>query len=97
RFKKGELICREGEYGNTAFYILEGKVDIYINAAVSQIKTETAKKGWLTRMKSKLVSTNGQSDGKRQFIQVDATVGLPMDNPIAHLDEGDLFGEQTCM
>src|SRR6201999_1341913 len=24
-FKKGEIICREGEYGSTAFYILEGK------------------------------------------------------------------------
>ena len=28
RFKKGEIICREGEDGTTAFYILEGKVDV---------------------------------------------------------------------
>ena len=24
-FKRGEVICREGEYGSTAFYILEGE------------------------------------------------------------------------
>src|SRR5204863_5325657 len=27
-FKKGEIIFREGDFGSTAFYILEGKVDI---------------------------------------------------------------------
>src|SRR5438552_9080733 len=25
RFRKGELICKEGDFGSTAFYILEGK------------------------------------------------------------------------
>src|SRR5580700_6243782 len=27
RFKAGEIICREGDFGSTAFYILEGKVE----------------------------------------------------------------------
>ena len=25
RFRPGEIICREGEFGSTAFYILEGQ------------------------------------------------------------------------
>src|SRR5882762_12037117 len=25
RFRKGQIVCREGEFGSTAFYILEGK------------------------------------------------------------------------
>ena len=24
-FKNGEIVCREGDYGSTAFYILEGR------------------------------------------------------------------------
>ena len=27
-FKRGEIVCREGEYGSTAFYILEGKASV---------------------------------------------------------------------
>ena len=29
-FKKGEVICREGEFGSTAFFIEKGSVEIYI-------------------------------------------------------------------
>jgi len=47
-------------------------------------------------MKSKLVPAS-HSAAQRQYIQVDASVHLPMDNPIANLDQGDLFGEQTCL
>jgi CRP-like cAMP-binding protein len=43
-FKKGEIICREGEQGSTAFYILKGKVDIYHHTLVSQIQKEAEKK-----------------------------------------------------
>src|ERR1700740_2142073 len=30
RFRAGEIICREGEFGSTAFYILEGKAHVAI-------------------------------------------------------------------
>ena len=30
RFKPGEVICREGEYGSTAFYVLEGTAEVLI-------------------------------------------------------------------
>src|ERR1700733_2957006 len=31
-FKPGEVICREGEYGSTAFYILEGQAKVSISS-----------------------------------------------------------------
>ena len=29
KFKKGDIVCREGEYGSTAFYIVEGQAQVY--------------------------------------------------------------------
>src|SRR5262249_17070550 len=31
-YKKGEIICREGEFGSTAFYIEKGTVNIFIES-----------------------------------------------------------------
>ena len=31
RFQPGEVICREGEFGSTAFYVLSGKVEVSIS------------------------------------------------------------------
>src|SRR4051794_15472303 len=55
RFKKGEIICREGEDGTTAFYILEGKVDVFISSSVGAISTQAEEKGsWFRKITSKL-------------------------------------------
>jgi len=94
-FKKGEIICREGEQGTTAFYILEGKVEVFINASVSQVKTEPGKTSWFKKMKSLLVAPPPGSAG--EYIPIDASVDLSLDNPVAQLGPGDLFGEMTCL
>src|SRR5262249_36473210 len=33
RFKKGDIICREGEFGSTAFLIESGTVDIFLSSS----------------------------------------------------------------
>ncbi len=38
-FKKGEIVCREGEYGSTAFYIFEGKAQVYLSTPMAHVKT----------------------------------------------------------
>src|SRR5436305_10935318 len=40
RFKKGEIICREGEFGNSAFIIEKGSVEVYINSPIRSVKAE---------------------------------------------------------
>jgi len=102
-YAPGEVICREGEYGSTAFYILSGKVDIFIETPMAHVKDRARKGGrgvahFLRRL-SDLVSSHDdpREDSPRRLIPIDAPIDLEYDNPIAQLGPGDLFGEMTCM
>ena len=100
RIAAGEVICREGEFGSTAFYILEGSVDVFIGTPIAHVKQEDASAGWLSRIRSRLADrqehTRTEESGRR-FIPIDAPVDLPYDKPLAELGAGELFGEMTCM
>ena len=99
-FRKGEVICREGEFGSTAFYMLEGKAQVAIATRIAHVKTQGGAKGFFKRLTSTLV---GREQDKREeetrdrSIPIDATVDLSYGNPVAELGPGDLFGEMTCM
>jgi len=99
-YKAGDIICREGEFGSTAFFITEGVVDVYIATPMKHVKQESASSGWFSRIRSRLADreehTRSEETGAR-WIPIDAPVDLPYDNPIASLGPGDLFGEMTCM
>jgi CRP-like cAMP-binding protein/Fe-S-cluster-containing hydrogenase component 2 len=99
-FKKGELIFREGDFGSTAFYLLEGKVDVYLASPRGHVDTEGGN-GFFSKLTSKL---KGRVDHQREeeniikkFISIDASIDLEYDNPVAELGAGELFGEMTCM
>src|ERR1700716_3981110 len=102
RYRKGETVCTEGEFGSTAYYIVSGTVDISINNPMAHLRTRP---GWgflgrsVARMKSFLVD-DGQDKRaeahQRKFIGIDANIDLPMNKPIAQLGPGELFGEMTC-
>jgi CRP-like cAMP-binding protein/Fe-S-cluster-containing dehydrogenase component len=100
RFRKGEMICREGEFGSTAFYILEGNARVSLSAPMAHVKTHGGAKGLFKRLTSTLV---GREEDKREeevrdrTIPIDASVDLSYGNPVAQLGPGDLFGEMTCM
>jgi CRP-like cAMP-binding protein/Fe-S-cluster-containing hydrogenase component 2 len=99
-FRKGEIVCREGEYGSTAFYILEGKVNVFIASPIAHVKTSGGATGVLSKLGSRLAGrTQDRREGEndRRSISIDAPVDLPYDNPIAELGPGELFGEMTCM
>lgn len=100
RFKAGEVIFREGDYGSTAFYILSGKVDVYISSPRGHVDTAGGK-GLFKKLRSKIVGRKehqrDEENLNRQFISIDAPVDLSYDKPLAQLGEGDLFGEMTCM
>jgi CRP-like cAMP-binding protein/Fe-S-cluster-containing dehydrogenase component len=99
-FKAGEIICRQGDYGSTAFYIVNGKADVFLSGPMGHVTTKDKEGGLFRKLKASLTNRSQQprSDESNQaFIPIDAPVDLPYDNPVAVLEEGDLFGEMTCM
>jgi CRP-like cAMP-binding protein/ferredoxin len=99
-FRAGEIICREGEFGSTAFYILEGKAEVFLASPMAHVKTQGQSVGFfrkLTSLLSPREKDRRSEESIRPFIPIDAAVDLPYDNPVAELNPGDLFGEMTCM
>ena len=99
-FRRGETICREGDFGSTAFYIVDGKAQVSISSPIAHVKTQGGAKGFFKRLTSTLAP---REDDKREgetrdrTIPIDASVDLSYENPVAELGPGDLFGEMTCM
>src|SRR3981189_2637921 len=99
-FKAGEIVCREGEFGSTAFYILEGKAEVFLSSPIAHVKTEGSSKGFFSKLQSLLAPREGDrrsEESDRALLPIHAAVDLPYDNPIAELNPGDIFGEMTCM
>jgi CRP-like cAMP-binding protein/Fe-S-cluster-containing hydrogenase component 2/ferredoxin len=99
-FQPGEIICREGEYGSTAFYLLEGQARVSIASPIAHVKTKGAVRKFLGKLSSRLTQRqNDQRDEEtaQHWIHIDAPMDLNYDNPVAMLGPGDLFGEMTCM
>lgn len=101
QYKAGEVVCREGEFGATAFYILEGTASVYLENKVGHVKTTGGATGFFSKLKSLVVTRGEHSRDEeahhRGTIPIDAPVDLPYGNPVAELSPGDLFGEMTCM
>ncbi len=88
-FKAGDVICREGEYGSTAFYITKGKAAVHINTPMAHVSTKGGATGFFSKLTSYLTS---DSDSPRN-----AGESRSAPKPLAMLETGDLFGEMTCM
>jgi CRP-like cAMP-binding protein len=100
RFRKGELICKEGQFGSTAFFILEGKARVSISSPMAHVKTQGGAQGFFKRLTSTLAPREAHKrdeEARDRTIPIDASVDLNYDNPVAELGPGDLFGEMTCM
>ena len=99
-FKAGETICREGEYGSTAFYILEGKAQVAISTPMAHVKTQSGIRKFIGKLSSGLAQRRQdrrEEEADQRWIPIDAPMDLSYDNPVAELGPGDLFGEMTCM
>jgi Fe-S-cluster-containing hydrogenase component 2 len=98
---KGEVLCRQAEYGATAFYITAGECRIYIDkVGVAKAK----KKGPIESLKSlftgrKTPSGNGESK-RDKTVAIDATVDLQENEYgqwVNTLKAGDIVGELACI
>jgi CRP-like cAMP-binding protein/Fe-S-cluster-containing hydrogenase component 2 len=100
RFRAGELVCEEGEFGSTAFYIVSGHVDIYINNPMAHVGKSAGRGlfGFIKRMKSRLALRERDPAAalKEGFIPIDASVDLPKTMPLAWLGPEEIIGEMTC-
>ena len=99
RFKAGQAICREGEYGSTAFYILEGRAQVTISTPMAHVKTSGIRK-FIGKLSSSLAQRSRdrrEEEADQRWIPIDAPMDLNYDNPVAQLQAGDMFGEMTCM
>jgi CRP-like cAMP-binding protein/Fe-S-cluster-containing hydrogenase component 2 len=103
-FKRGEIVCREGEFGSTAFYILEGKASVALSTPIAHVKAQGRPSGFFAHLTSKLTSRlaprqedRREDEADRRSIPIDAPVDLAYDHPVAELRAGELFGEMTCM
>jgi CRP-like cAMP-binding protein/Fe-S-cluster-containing hydrogenase component 2 len=108
-FKKGDIICREGEFGSTAFIIEKGHVEVFLQSPIKHAKANKGHGagshglfGLVRRFTSSLVSRaedkRDEEEFSPKFIHIDAPVSLSYDNPVATLGPEDIiFGEMTCM
>jgi CRP-like cAMP-binding protein/Fe-S-cluster-containing dehydrogenase component len=101
RFKAGEEICKEGDYGSTAFYILSGTAEVFLSSPMAHVNTK-GKKGFFTKLTSILEprpvgGAEAEGEQRKDYIPIDAPVDLSYDRRVAELVAGDLFGEMTCM
>jgi CRP-like cAMP-binding protein len=102
-YQPGQIMMREGENGTTAFYILSGEIDLYLEHPVSRTQTRRAQgslfKG-ITKFTQYLkgVPDRRESGGsQRTHIPLDASVDLPIENPLATVTTGDLIGELAAL
>ncbi len=99
RFAPGEIVCREGEFGSTAFYLLEGEAEVFLKTPVAHLEGKARVRGLFGGITSFLQSLVRREDAQARggSIPIDAPVDLSLARPEAMLHAGDLFGEMTCM
>jgi CRP-like cAMP-binding protein len=96
RFSEGDIVCEEGEFGSTAFYIVEGSVDIYIANPLAKVRTARGAGFWGMLKRAIGLGSKGSVQEQHGYITIDADVDLPKTTALAVLEKGELFGEMTC-
>jgi Fe-S-cluster-containing hydrogenase component 2/CRP-like cAMP-binding protein len=93
RFKAGEAISREGEYGSTAFLILQGEAEMFLHTMGNKPKESAIKQGALSRWMASLTG-----DSRHGELNVEPIgIGAAISRESVKLGVGDLFGETSCL
>jgi ferredoxin len=92
--KPGDTLCREGEYGSTAFIILSGKFEIFLGSGRGKVETKKASglRGWFGGLSTVAAKVGGTAK------LADVGAASLKDNQPIYRDEKDvILGEMTCM
>jgi len=92
--KKGDVLCREGEYGSTAFIIESGKFEIFLNTTRGAVRSHSKSGvlGIFKRFKTDLEKVGGQAK------LADVGAASLGENERILRDKNDvILGEMTCM
>lgn len=100
-YEKGEVICRQGEYGSSAFYVLTGTCDVFINTPIGGVNT-APRNGFLGLIKKMGSALRGGKESRFSrptptHVHIDAPVDLPWGDFRATIGDNSLFGEMTCL
>ena len=93
RYRAGEILMREGENGTTAFYILEGTIELYLNSPISHVESHRGGRSGWKKITSYITGAPAAPSNRtpgRTHIPIDASVDLPMEKPLAEVGPGDL-------
>jgi CRP-like cAMP-binding protein len=95
KFQPGEVLCEEGDFGSTAYYLVKGSVNVFITSRAGAGGGKEP--GLMSRIfgGKKAGAPTGVQSMLRKFISTDSG-DLSLENPIASLNSGELFGEMTC-
>jgi CRP-like cAMP-binding protein/formate hydrogenlyase subunit 6/NADH:ubiquinone oxidoreductase subunit I len=102
RLKPGEMLCREGDFGSTAFILEKGRFQVSIQTAFKHVQNKKTKGllGFLGRIQSSLSNVGDQLDevSRTTIIPSDGGTPLAYGKPIAvRTPEDVILGEMTCM
>ncbi|MFL5244939.1 MAG: cyclic nucleotide-binding domain-containing protein [Gemmataceae bacterium] len=104
KYQAGDIVCREGEFGSTAFLIEEGTLSVLIETPFKHFNKKAKDRGLFGLVRRAASGLVGRNEDRRaeesttRYIHIDAPVSLDYSNPIAKLTPQDLiFGEMTCM
>jgi len=98
-YEPGDIICREGDFGSTAFYVEEGETEVYLATPIASLRGRARRAGLFGAVRNflqDLVRKEPEAEDRRR-IPIDASVDLSAADPVASLGVGELFGEMTCM
>ena len=104
-FAQGDTILRTGEYGDAAFFILEGQAEVRLPGITRQPPKSRSTDTWLTRVKRVLTGDKGgAAQPGRTMPSVAGDTIVLSDFPAAmgpgvqaFLQQGDIFGEVSAL
>ncbi|MGN6547909.1 MAG: cyclic nucleotide-binding domain-containing protein [Aureliella sp.] len=97
RLKAGDVLCREGEYGATAFLIQRGSFEIHLNSQIGvQLHTRSAKGfwGWLGSLTTGAMKSEARRTPRLTDLR-GAEIGP--NEPLVRTAEDVILGEMSCL